>query len=105
MADHSNSTSEVNLVAIDIAKQWNVVLVKESSGLKRSFKVANTAVDHEQLVRFLSALPGQVRIALEPTGDYQRPLAFRLLQAGLSSSFHLVRGTSSLSRSALRHVG
>ena len=82
MADHSNSTSEVNLVAIDIAKEWNVVLVKDSSGCKRSFKVANIAADHEQLVRFLSALPGQVRIGLEPTGDYHRPLAFRLLQAG-----------------------
>jgi transposase len=82
MADHANSTSEANLVAIDIAKEWNVVLVKDSSGGKRSFKVANTAADHEQLVRFLSALPGQVRIALEPTGDYHRPLAFRLLQAG-----------------------
>jgi transposase len=82
MADHANSTSEANLVAIDIAKEWNVVLVKDSSGGKRSFKVANRAADHEQLVRFLSALPGQVRIALEPTGDYHRPLAFRLLQAG-----------------------
>jgi hypothetical protein len=58
MADHSNSTSEVNLVAIDIAKEWNAVLVKDSSGSKRRFKVANIAADHEQLVRFLSALPG-----------------------------------------------
>jgi transposase len=82
MTDHSNNTPELNLVAIDIAKQWNVVLVKDSSGRKRTFKVANTAADHEQLIRFLTALPGQVRIALEPTGDYHRPLAFRLLQAG-----------------------
>jgi transposase len=82
MTDHSNNTPEANLVAIDIAKQWNVVLVKDSSGRKRTFKVANTAADHEQLIRFLMALPGHVRIALEPTGDYHRPLAFRLLQAG-----------------------
>jgi transposase len=82
MTDHSNDTPELSLVAIDVAKQWNVVLVKDCSGCKRSFKVANTAADHEQLIRFLMALPGQVRIALEPTGDYHRPLAFRLLQTG-----------------------
>jgi Aldehyde dehydrogenase family len=81
MTDHSNDTPEVNLVAIDVAKQWNVVLVKDCSGSKRSFKVANTAADHEKLIRFLMALYGQVRIALEPTGDYHRPLAFRPLQA------------------------
>lgn len=68
MAGHSNSTSEVNLVAIDMAKQWNVVLVKDSSGSKRSFKVANTAADHEQLIRILKALPGQVRIASSRPG-------------------------------------
>jgi transposase len=65
------------LVAIDIAKQWNMVLVKDRSGNKRSVRVANTSADHEQLIRFLSALPGRVRIAIEPTGDYHRPLAFR----------------------------
>lgn len=82
MTDHSNSKPELNLVAIDIAKHWNVVLVKDGCGCKRSFKVQNTAADHEQFLRFLTALTGPVRIAVEPTGDYHRPLAYRLLQAG-----------------------
>ena len=32
MTDHSNDTPQVNLVAIDIAKQWNVVLVRIAPG-------------------------------------------------------------------------
>jgi hypothetical protein len=55
MTDQSHSTADVNLVAIDIAKEWNVVLVQEASGQKRNFKVANSAADHDQLLLYLSA--------------------------------------------------
>ena len=58
MTDQSHSTADVNLVAIDIAKEWNVVLVQEASGQKRNFKVANDAADHDQLLLYLSSLPG-----------------------------------------------
>jgi hypothetical protein len=34
MTDPSHSTANVNLVAIDIAKEWNVVLVQEACGQK-----------------------------------------------------------------------
>ena len=33
---------------------------------------------------FLRTLPGAVRVALEPTGNFHRTLAFRLLKEGLS---------------------
>ncbi len=69
-------------MAIDIAKEWNVVLVQEASGQKRNFKVANNAADHNQLLLYLASLSGRTRIAFEPTGEFHRPLAFRLLQAG-----------------------
>ncbi len=82
MTDQSHSTAGTNLVAIDIAKEWNVVLVQEASGQKRNFKVANNAADHNQLLLYLSSLSGRTRMAFEPTGDFHRPLAFRLLQAG-----------------------
>ena len=59
-----------NLVAIDIAKAWNVVLVQEASGRKRNFKVANNAADHDQLLLYLSSLTGRTRIAFEPTGTF-----------------------------------
>jgi transposase len=83
MTDQSHFTADINLVAIDIAKEWNVVLVQEACGQKRSFKVANNAADQDQLLLYLASLPGRTRIAFEPTGDFHRPLAFRLLKAGL----------------------
>ena len=83
MVDRIDSTAARNLVAIDIAKDWNVVLVQERSGCRRSFKVANRVVDHDRFIAFLKSLDGPVDIGFEPTGDYHRPLAFRLVSEGL----------------------
>jgi transposase len=80
--DHKHSTATANLVAIDVAKDWNVVLVRDLAGNRRHFKVANRLADHDQFVAFLKALGGPVRAGLEPTGDYHRPLAYRLLKEG-----------------------
>jgi len=82
MIDQQHCTAAMNLVAIDVAKDWNVVLVQDAMGQRQSFRVANRAADHKQFVELLQALPGRVRVALEPTGDYHRPLAYRLLQEG-----------------------
>lgn len=83
MIDHLDSTVSANLVAIDIAKDWNVVLVQETTGARRSFKVANRKPDHDRLIAFLKSLSGRVVAAVEPTGDYHRPLAYRLLAEGI----------------------
>jgi transposase len=85
------------LVAIDIAKDWNVLLVEAPDGERRSFKVANRRSDHDELVGFLRGLPGHVRVALEPTGDFHRPLAFRLLSEGFE-----VVGVSSVAQARFR---
>jgi transposase len=82
MIDHSDCTASLNLVAIDIAKDWNAVLVREGAGSRRSFKVANRLADHDRLVAYLKSLGGRIRAAFEPTGDYHRPLAYRLLAEG-----------------------
>ena len=82
MIDQQHCTAAMNLVAIDVAKDWNMILVQDVMGQRQSFRVANRAADHKQFVEFLQALPGRVRVALEPTGDYHRPLAYRLLQEG-----------------------
>jgi hypothetical protein len=37
--------------------------------------MANHVEDYDRLVVFLRGLPGPARIALEPTGDFHRPLA------------------------------
>lgn len=74
--------SAFTLVAIDVAKAWNVVLVEEPDGKHKRFRVANNRKDHDRLVIFLKSQPCQCRVALEPTGNYHRPLAYRLLQEG-----------------------
>ena len=75
-------SAEVTLVAIDVAKAWNTVLVEEPDGRRQRFRVANTRTDHDRLMLFLKNQGGQCRVALEPTGNYHRPLAHRLLSEG-----------------------
>lgn len=82
MADTTHATPAFNLVAIDIARYWNYVLIETAAGRKQRFKMANSAADFDRLIGFLSALPGPCRVGLEPTGDYHRPIAYRLLKAG-----------------------
>lgn len=82
MIDQSHSTSAANLVAIDVAKEWNVALAQEASGQRRRFKFANRYADYQELVQYLRSLTGPVTVGLEPTGDYHRPLANRLLREG-----------------------
>ncbi|WP_250495452.1 IS110 family transposase [Caballeronia sp. GAWG1-1] len=72
----------LNLVAIDVGRYWNAVLIEPAGGKKQRFRMANSAADFERLLSFLQALRGNCRVALEPTGDYHRPLANRLLRAG-----------------------
>jgi transposase len=82
MIDQRHSTIASNLVAIDIAKDWNVALIQECSGRRRSFKFANRAADHNEFVHYLHSLSGPICIGLEPTGDFHRTLAYRLLTEG-----------------------
>jgi transposase len=83
MADIANATPAFNLVAIDIARYWNYVLIETAAGNRHRFKMANTAADFDRLISFLLSLQGPCRVGLEPTGDYHRPIAHRLLMAGV----------------------
>lgn len=82
MADTAEAVPTLNLVAIDIARYWNYVLVETAVGRHHRFRMANTAADFDRLIGFLASLGGPCRVGLEPTGDYHRPLAHRLLTAG-----------------------
>ena len=82
MADTANATPGCNLVAIDIGRYANAVLIEGTSGKRHRFKMANTAADFDRLLNFLRRLPGSCRVGVEPTGDYHRPIAHRLLGAG-----------------------
>jgi transposase len=81
----SSTTSPVVWVAIDVAKLTHQVLVELPSGKRRVMRVGNTKTELEQLVATLRGYDGRCEIAFEPTGDYHRPLAYVLGQAG----FHL----------------
>jgi len=55
------------------------------NGRRRTMRVANTKSEIDGFVEALRALGHRCEIAFEPTGDYHRPLAYVLGQAG----FHL----------------
>jgi transposase len=85
MTSRSSTTSPAVRVAIDVAKLSHEVLLELPSGRRRALRVANTKTEIDRLVAVLRALDQPCVIAFEPTGDYHRPLAYVLGQAG----FHL----------------
>jgi len=88
MTARRECSEEAVLVAIDVAKAWNTVLMETPDGRHQRFRVANNRCDHDRLVRLLTDQDVQCRVALEPTGNYHRPLAHRLLSEGFD--VHLV---------------
>ncbi|MHB8624548.1 MAG: IS110 family transposase [Sulfuricaulis sp.] len=99
MADQIYVTPKTNWVAIDVAKEWNAVLIETNEGHRHRFKMLNNAADHDRLVAFLHGLSGNCRVALEPTGDYHRPLAYRLKTEGFE-----VLGISSVAEARYREA-
>ena len=101
----SNSTpADVVLVAIDIAKLRNEVLI-EAPGHKRRRRllVLNTRAEHDHLIEVLQAYGRPVVCAFEATGNYHRPIGWRLAEAGfevrLVSSLALARTREALHNS------
>lgn len=89
------------LVAIDIAKTRNEVLIEPPPGGRgRRLTVLNARVDHDRLVEILSGYAAPVIVGFEATGDYHRALAWRLAEAGfqlrLISSVALARTREAL---------
>src|SRR5215212_9310610 len=90
------------LVAIDIGKtRRNEVLIEiPGHARRRRLTVLNTRADYDRLIDLLSGLGQPVTCAFEATGNYHRPLAWRLLQAGftvrLISSLALARTREAL---------
>ena len=73
------------LVAIDVAKARNEVLIEvPGSGRRRRLSVLNTRAEHDRLIALLSNLGQPVTCGFEATGNYHRPIAWRLLQAGFA---------------------
>jgi transposase len=89
------------LVAIDIAKRRNEVLISRPGRSRRQrLTVLNTRAEHDHFIDRLTAFDGPVTVGFEATGNYHRPLAWRLLEAGfalrLVSSVALARTREAL---------
>ena len=71
------------LVAIDIDKACNEVLIEAPSRKRRRrLSVLNNRAEHDRLVEVLQTYGRSVICAFEATGNYHRPVAWRLAEAG-----------------------
>jgi transposase len=85
MTNLKHTPSDAILVAIDVSKLRNDVLIEIPGAARyRRIVVLNTRAEHDRFVDRLLALGRPVIAAFEATGNYHRPLAYRLLQAGFS---------------------
>ena len=75
----------MNAVGIDVSKGKSMVCVMRPFGevVLEPFEVLHTAQNLHDLAEKLKALDGETRVVLEATGNYHKPVAFVLHDAGL----------------------
>jgi transposase len=101
MTNLKHTPSDFVLVAIDVSHRRNDVLI-EMPGVSRHRRliVLNNRVEHDRFIDRLRDVGRPVIVGFEATGNYHRPLAYRLLQAGfelrLVSSVALARTREAL---------
>jgi len=78
---YGNTGGDV-LVAIDVAKKQNAVLIQLPDGARKKFTVTNNLVGYRELSNYLKKLKVSCKIGFEATGNYHRPLAYFLQQRG-----------------------
>jgi hypothetical protein len=105
MTKYQLTPNDGALVAIDVAKARNEVLIDiPGSGRRRRLTVLNERPDHDHLVELLRVSNLPIVCGFEATGNYRRPLAWRLLEAGfevkLISSVALARTREALHNSS-----
>ncbi len=104
MVKQQDRSSPPVWVAIDVAKRCNEVLIEHPQrACRRRLSVVNTRQAHDRLIAHLQAFERPVTIGFEATGNYHRPLIWRLLTAGfnvqLISSVSLARTREALHNS------
>lgn len=78
----SVSTTAPVWIALDIAKAQHQVLIELEPNRRKSLRVPNTRSGIEDLIATLRGFERRCTIAFEPTGDYHRPVAYWLGDAG-----------------------
>ena len=74
----------ITAVGIDISKNKSTVAVRRPGGeiVIRPFEVRHTSSDLKRLTAILKQLGGDIRVVMEHTGNYWRPVALTLKKAG-----------------------
>ncbi len=101
MTKRSSTPADAVLVAIDMSKHRQEVLIERpEGGRRRRMTVMATKADYDRLADNLSAIGRPIVVGFEATGNYHRTLAHRLLSAGfelrLISSVALARTREAL---------
>ena len=73
MTKHQLTPTQGILVAIDIGKTRNEVLIEIPGHARRRLTVLNTRADYDRLIDLLSGLGQPVTCAFEATGNYIVP--------------------------------
>jgi transposase len=72
------------LVAIDVAKKQNAVLIRLPDGARKKLTVINNLAGYRELSSYLKKLEVPCKIGFEATGNYHRALAYYLQQRGFT---------------------
>lgn len=78
------SKNEITAVGIDVSKGKSTVAVRRPGGeiVMMPFVVLHTAEDLAELTNTLRSIGGEIRVVMEYTGMYWRPIALALKEAG-----------------------
>ena len=78
------SKNEITAVGIDVSKGKSTVAVRRPGGeiVMMPFVVLHTAEDLAELTNTLRSIGGEIRVVMEHTGMYWRPIAMTLKEAG-----------------------
>ena len=80
MTDREPTPADAALVAIDIAKLRNDVLIQVPGSVRRKrLTVLNTKAEHDRFVELLGGLGRSVIAGFEATSNYHRPLVYVLV--------------------------
>ena len=79
-------------VAIDISRNRNDILIQPPGKKRYRMTITNDQVDHDRLVNHLKQTGNSVVVGFEATGNYHRPIAWRLLNEGFQ--MHLISSVS-----------
>ena len=103
MTTINDKTECKTLIAIDISKSRNDILVQRPERKRYRMQITNDRADHDRFIQHVIEIGEPVHVCFEATGNYHRPIAWRLLSAGFS--VHLISSVALARTREARHNG